>query len=216
MNEAPSTVGKYELTNRKNFKETPVVSSSESAKPARDKSKPISSTPIKGTPWCVVWTGDRRVFFFKPSTKESLWECPKELKGRPEVQRLMQAPPGSDDEDEEEEDNNEVRNEDKNDKNNNEDDDDDDDDDVQIIEDVDDYNMKRKHSQVYDVSKNNNPDYDNFESPKKQPRYVFFKFISLIFTLFIFIFTEFRMKILLNLRRNPKQKKKSLKIQSKK
>jgi len=72
-------------------------------KPVRDKSKPISSTPIQGTAWCVVWTGDRRVFFFKPSTKESLWECPKELKGKPEVARLTQKCPVSDSEDDEDE-----------------------------------------------------------------------------------------------------------------
>ncbi|OTF70295.1 hypothetical protein BLA29_004846 [Euroglyphus maynei] len=27
----------------------------------KDKSKPVSSTPIAGTPWCVVWTGDNRL-----------------------------------------------------------------------------------------------------------------------------------------------------------
>lgn len=42
---------------------------------------------------CVVWTGDNRVFFFNPSTKTSLWECPPELKNRPEVQELMKASP---------------------------------------------------------------------------------------------------------------------------
>lgn len=42
---------------------------------------------------CVVWTGDNRVFFFNPSTKTSLWECPPELKNKPEIQELMKAPP---------------------------------------------------------------------------------------------------------------------------
>lgn len=32
----------------------------QTAKPL-DKSRPISSTPISGTPWAVVWTGDKRV-----------------------------------------------------------------------------------------------------------------------------------------------------------
>lgn len=32
----------------------------QAAKP-QDKSRPISSTPISGTPWAVVWTGDSRV-----------------------------------------------------------------------------------------------------------------------------------------------------------
>ncbi len=26
----------------------------------KDKSRPVSSTPVPGTPWCVVWTGDNR------------------------------------------------------------------------------------------------------------------------------------------------------------
>ena len=30
-------------------------------KPKVDKSRPVSSTPVKGTPWCVVWTGDMKV-----------------------------------------------------------------------------------------------------------------------------------------------------------
>ena len=96
--------------------ETGKVKNAESQKPVRDKSKPISSTPIQGTAWCVVWTGDKRVFFFKPSTKESLWECPKELKGKPEVQRLLQKPPASDDE--EDENDNKNADKDKNDENN--------------------------------------------------------------------------------------------------
>lgn len=63
----------------------------------RDKSKPVSSKPITGTPWCVVWTGDNRVFFFNPSTKTSLWECPPELKNRPEIEELTKAPPKAND-----------------------------------------------------------------------------------------------------------------------
>lgn len=27
----------------------------------KDKSRPVSSTAVTGTPWCVVWTGDNRV-----------------------------------------------------------------------------------------------------------------------------------------------------------
>lgn len=26
-----------------------------------DKSRPVSSNPVAGTPWCVVWTGDHKV-----------------------------------------------------------------------------------------------------------------------------------------------------------
>lgn len=51
------------------------------AKPL-DKSRPISSTPISGTPWCVVWTGDSRVFFYNPSTRTSVWERPEDLIGK--------------------------------------------------------------------------------------------------------------------------------------
>ena len=41
----------------------------------------------------MVWTGDNRVFFFNPSTKTSLWECPAELKNKSEVAELTKAPP---------------------------------------------------------------------------------------------------------------------------
>ena len=83
----------------------------------KDKSKPVSSTPITGTPWlvlkfrmnfvfnhciffrqirCVVWTGDNRVFFYNPSSKTSLWDCPPELKNRPEIAELTKNPPTKD------------------------------------------------------------------------------------------------------------------------
>ncbi|XP_035215104.1 transcription elongation regulator 1-like [Stegodyphus dumicola] len=58
-----------------------------------DKTRPVSSTPIPGTPWCVVWTGDNRVFFFNPSSRSSVWEKPDELKGRTDVEKLIQVPP---------------------------------------------------------------------------------------------------------------------------
>lgn len=51
------------------------------AKPL-DKSRPIKSTPIGGTPWCVVWTGDKKVFFYNPSTRTSVWERPEDLIGK--------------------------------------------------------------------------------------------------------------------------------------
>ncbi|XP_058985000.1 transcription elongation regulator 1-like isoform X2 [Musca domestica] len=62
------------------------------AKPV-DKSRPISSTPIPGTPWCVVWTGDARVFFYNPSTRTSVWERPEELLEREEVDKAINNPP---------------------------------------------------------------------------------------------------------------------------
>lgn len=62
------------------------------AKP-QDKSRPISSTPISGTPWCVVWTGDGRVFFYNPSTRTSVWERPDDLKERADVDKAISVPP---------------------------------------------------------------------------------------------------------------------------
>ncbi len=56
---------------------------------AADKSKPVSSSPVSGTPWCVVWTGDNRVFFYNPTTKTSVWERPPELVGRSDVSEMM-------------------------------------------------------------------------------------------------------------------------------
>lgn len=67
----------------------------EKAKAAKplDKSRPISSTPISGTPWCVVWTGDGRVFFYNPSTRTSVWERPDDLKERADVDKAISVPP---------------------------------------------------------------------------------------------------------------------------
>ncbi|XP_050536238.1 transcription elongation regulator 1 [Daktulosphaira vitifoliae] len=59
----------------------------------QDKTRPVSSTPVEGTPWCVVWTGDGRVFFFKPSTRTSVWEKPDDLKGRSDVDKMISNPP---------------------------------------------------------------------------------------------------------------------------
>lgn len=56
---------------------------------AADKSKPVSSSPVSGTPWCVVWTGDSRVFFYNPTMKTSVWERPPELVGRADVTEMM-------------------------------------------------------------------------------------------------------------------------------
>lgn len=59
----------------------------------QDKSRPVSSTPIAGTPWCVVWTGDGKVFFYNPSSRTSVWDRPDELVGRPDVDKAMAAAP---------------------------------------------------------------------------------------------------------------------------
>merc|ERR1719402_1220488 len=57
-----------------------------------DKSRPMSSTPVPGTPWCVVWTGDSRSFFYNPTTKTSVWEKPAEMVGRSDVAKMLESP----------------------------------------------------------------------------------------------------------------------------
>ena len=80
------------IPSKKNDQEVKEVEMSEDEK-AKQKSKPISSTPIPGTPWCVVWTRDKRVFFYNPSEKVSLWERPAALIGRIDVDRLVKEVP---------------------------------------------------------------------------------------------------------------------------
>merc|ERR1719508_654295 len=65
------------------------------SKTPKDKSRPISSTPVPGTPWCVVWTGDHRSFFYNPTTKTSVWEKPAEMVGRSDVAKLLESPEGA-------------------------------------------------------------------------------------------------------------------------
>lgn len=63
----------------------------EKPKVPQDKSRPVSSTPVTGTPWCVVWTGDGKVFFYNPTLKESKWERPPDLAGRPDVTEMLKS-----------------------------------------------------------------------------------------------------------------------------
>ncbi|XP_051968988.1 transcription elongation regulator 1-like protein [Xyrauchen texanus] len=58
----------------------------------KDK-RPVASTPVPGSPWCVVWTGDDRVFFFNPTTHLSVWEKPVDLKDRGDLNRIIEDPP---------------------------------------------------------------------------------------------------------------------------
>lgn len=51
--------------------------------------KPVSTTAIPGTTWCVVWTDKKRVFYFNQSTKTSVWERPAELKFREDVDAIV-------------------------------------------------------------------------------------------------------------------------------
>ena len=60
---------------------------------AAERAKPVSSTPVPGTPWCVVWTGDGRIFFYNPSQRLSVWDRPDDLQGRADVDKMVQAPP---------------------------------------------------------------------------------------------------------------------------
>lgn len=55
--------------------------------------KPVSTTAVPGTPWCVVWTDKNRVFYFNPSTKTSVWDRPIELRGREDVDKMVSNPP---------------------------------------------------------------------------------------------------------------------------
>ncbi|XP_015109979.1 transcription elongation regulator 1 isoform X1 [Diachasma alloeum] len=73
----------------------PKVKKEEAPKEAKplDKSRPISSTPVPGTPWCVVWTGDGRVFFYNPSSRISVWERPDDLLGRSDVEKMVTTVP---------------------------------------------------------------------------------------------------------------------------
>uniref|UniRef100_A0A8C6R027 Transcription elongation regulator 1-like protein n=1 Tax=Nannospalax galili TaxID=1026970 RepID=A0A8C6R027_NANGA len=56
-------------------------------------SRPVASTPVPGSPWCVVWTGDDRVFFFNPTMQLSVWEKPVDLKNRGDLKRIIEDPP---------------------------------------------------------------------------------------------------------------------------
>nr|CAB3266868.1 transcription elongation regulator 1 [Phallusia mammillata] len=60
---------------------------------AKQKQKPVATKAVSGTPWCVVWTGDEKVFFFNPTTHQSMWDRPEELKDRSDVDELLADPP---------------------------------------------------------------------------------------------------------------------------
>ena len=58
-----------------------------------DKSKPVASQLIPGTSWCVVWTGDGKMFFFNPTTRLSIWEKPNELEDNDKVDEIVSKGP---------------------------------------------------------------------------------------------------------------------------
>ncbi|XP_076855548.1 transcription elongation regulator 1-like protein [Brachyhypopomus gauderio] len=55
--------------------------------------RPVASTPVPGSPWCVVWTGDDRVFFFNPTMQLSVWEKPLDLQDRGDLNKIIEDPP---------------------------------------------------------------------------------------------------------------------------
>lgn len=59
----------------------------------KQKKKPVGKVPVPGTPWCIVWTGDGKNFFFNPSARLSLWEIPEDLKGRKDVLKILEDGP---------------------------------------------------------------------------------------------------------------------------
>ncbi|XP_039645222.1 transcription elongation regulator 1-like protein isoform X3 [Perca fluviatilis] len=64
----------------------------EGSEGGRKDRRPVASTPVPGSPWCVVWTGDDRVFFFNPTMHLSVWERPGELIGQ-DISRIIMDPP---------------------------------------------------------------------------------------------------------------------------
>ena len=72
---------------------------------AASAARPISSRPIPGKPWHVVFTGNGKVFFFNKTTRVSVWEVPTELADVSNLEKLMRPPrEGESDEDDEEDD----------------------------------------------------------------------------------------------------------------
>uniref|UniRef100_A0A8C2MWB3 Transcription elongation regulator 1-like protein n=3 Tax=Cricetulus griseus TaxID=10029 RepID=A0A8C2MWB3_CRIGR len=55
--------------------------------------RPVASTHVPGSPWCVVWTGDDRVFFFNPTMQLSVWEKPVDLENHGDLKRIIEDPP---------------------------------------------------------------------------------------------------------------------------
>ncbi|XP_038550707.1 transcription elongation regulator 1-like protein, partial [Micropterus salmoides] len=64
----------------------------EGGEDGRNDKRPVASTPVPGSPWCVVWTGDDRVFFFNPTIHLSVWETPGELIGQ-DISSIIEDPP---------------------------------------------------------------------------------------------------------------------------
>ncbi|KAJ8406049.1 hypothetical protein AAFF_G00309370 [Aldrovandia affinis] len=85
--------GEPKIEPPKEIREEPKEEEMTEEERAAQKAKPVATTPIPGTPWCVVWTGDDRVFFYNPTTRLSMWDRPEELVGRADVDKSIQEPP---------------------------------------------------------------------------------------------------------------------------
>nr|XP_015816833.2 transcription elongation regulator 1 isoform X3 [Nothobranchius furzeri] len=83
----------HKLENSNIVKEEPKEEEMTEEEKAAQKARPVATNPIPGTPWCVVWTGDDRVFFYNPTTRLSMWDRPEELIGRADVDKHIQEPP---------------------------------------------------------------------------------------------------------------------------
>ncbi|XP_075262785.1 transcription elongation regulator 1-like [Convolutriloba macropyga] len=60
---------------------------------AKARAKPVASQPIPHSPWCVVFTGDNKVFYYNPSSKLSVWHRPEELVHNRDVDLILTNPP---------------------------------------------------------------------------------------------------------------------------
>lgn len=56
--------------------------------------RPVSSVPIPGSPWSVVWTSNDKHFFFDATSRVSVWTVPQELVDNPQVAKVLDEPPG--------------------------------------------------------------------------------------------------------------------------
>ena len=55
----------------------------------KGKEKPVTSVPVSGTPWSIVWTTDGRVFFFNATQRKSYWQIPIELEKNKKVREML-------------------------------------------------------------------------------------------------------------------------------
>ncbi|XP_028391047.1 transcription elongation regulator 1-like isoform X2 [Dendronephthya gigantea] len=73
--------------------EKPSETSNDTFSDGQSGNKPVASHAVPGTPWCIVWTGDEKVFYFNPTTKVSVWEKPEDLVDNDKVDEMLKAGP---------------------------------------------------------------------------------------------------------------------------